>query len=146
MPLHASKWYYCRSSAEVVVIGDLEKLTNKLLLDIVVVLGKRQRNDLLASRVYAERYSDRRRPKRKAFQALTTTGAVEFKNYFGRKPIYSVRIQKNPESSICQINNATTAKSFIHKILKNKSRYYSFRTQIHQELFLDDFQKRVIFC
>lgn len=128
------------------------------LVDMVFVLGYCERNTLLASRIYAARYPNRRHPDRAAFISLlerfTNTGTVSYKKRNRAKYVLTEEnqflvlgcVEENPSSSVREISRLTDlSKSSVYRILK-MHKYHPYSIQLHQELFERDFEKRLYFC
>ncbi|KAJ8950566.1 hypothetical protein NQ318_015699 [Aromia moschata] len=94
-------------------------LTQEEMVDMVFVLGACHRNPLLASRVYAQRYPDRRHPRKYSFQLVldrfVNTGSIQHikrnrsNNVVTEENEFLVLgcIQENPETSVRQISHTT---------------------------------------
>lgn len=133
-------------------------LTREEMIDMVFVLGECDRNPLLSSRVYAQRYPGRIHPRRKAFQQVLdrflNTGSIVHSKRNRQKTIATeeneflvlLSILENPQTSVRQISHTTgISATSIHRLIKKNS-YHPYRIQIHQELLEVDFQRRLEFC
>lgn len=111
-------------------------LTREELVDMVFVLGECNRNPLLASRVYAQRYPARRHPRRERFQDLlqrfVNTGNVQFNKRNRTKPTtteeneFLVLGNMHPYVSVREITNATGMSSSSVQRIKKKYKYHPF--------------------
>lgn len=134
-------------------------LSGEEMVDMIFVLGECQRNPLLASRVYAQRYPERRHPQTVSFQKLlerfvNSAGSVAYstKNYNGRvvneenEFVVLGSVQENPRVSTREISRTTgISATSVRRILK-KHKYHPFHIQLHQELRQRDFAVRQEFC
>lgn len=128
------------------------------LVDMIFVLGETDRICLLAARMYAARYPERRHPDEKSFRNLLNrfieTGSVNYKKQERTKPIMNeenelsviLTATEHPNMSQKDIGEATgiTERS-VQRILK-KNRYHAYHIQLHQALSNADFQFRSEFC
>jgi Helix-turn-helix domain (DUF4817) len=60
------------------------------LIDMIFILGESDRNCLLASRIYSQRYPDRRHPDERSFRKVLTrfieTGCINYSKHERIKP------------------------------------------------------------
>ncbi|KAJ8911973.1 hypothetical protein NQ315_003251 [Exocentrus adspersus] len=128
------------------------------LVDMIFILGESLKNCFLASRLYAQRYPERRHPDRRSLQNLlerfTQTGHTEY-----TKPVRnrSVRTEENELAVLLQVteNPSTSQKAIgdavgvsettVQRILK-ENRFHAYHIQFHQELLEGDFDLRIDFC
>lgn len=128
------------------------------LVDMIFILGESQKNCFLASRIYAERYPERRHPDKRSLQNLmerfSQTGKVEYPKPVRDKPVRTeekeldvmLQVVENPSVSQENVADAlNVSKSTVQRVLK-QNRFHAYHIQFHQELFEEDFQKRVEFC
>lgn len=133
-------------------------LSREELIDMVFILGECQRNPLLSSRVYAERYPDRNHPQAASFarvlERFITTGKVDYNLKSYVKPVINeeneflvlASVQENPLTSTRELSRLTEiSKASVHVILK-KYNYHPYHTQLHQELRQRDHAVRMEFC
>lgn len=129
------------------------------LVDMVYCLGECERNCLLASRVYRQRYPERRKIQVYSFEKLKerfeNSGNVAYplKKMFNR-PVMNeeneflvlASIQENPHLSTRQLSRETAiSKSSVNRIIR-KHRYHPYHISLHQELHGNDFVNRIRFC
>lgn len=133
-------------------------LTQEELVDMIFVLGECERNPLLASRIYAQRYPERRHPQNASFRTVlerfVTTGSVQKKKR-NRNSIVATEerefhvvalLQENPHRSIREISKTVEiSATSVYRIVK-KHKYHPYHIQLHQELLDIDFQRRQEFC
>ncbi|KAJ8933121.1 hypothetical protein NQ318_022559 [Aromia moschata] len=132
-------------------------LTQEEMVDMVFVLGACHRNPLYALRVYAQRYSDRRHPRKYYFQLVldrfVNTGSIEHIKQNRPNTIVTEEnkflvlgcIQENPETSVRQISHTTgISATSVHRII-TKHKYHPYHIQLHQELLDVDFPRREAF-
>lgn len=125
---------------------------------MIYVIGECFGNCFLASRVYAQKFPDRRHPDTRTLQNLKErfdrTGSVAYEKKTRSKPVLhdqnelaiSLAVVENPEISIRQLSrDLEVKKSSVAKCLKS-NKFHPYHAQLHQELTGDDFQKRVTFC
>lgn len=128
------------------------------MVDMVYVLGASDNNCLLATRLYLERYPDRRQPSRKSFQKLMNrfnrTGSVNYTKTERRKTVLTeenqlntlLAIEENPTVSTRALaDQLDITRSSLRAILK-LHKFHPFHVQLHQELNEQDFLNRVTFC
>lgn len=127
--------------------------------NMIYILGECNKNPLLASRVYAERYPDNRKPRSEAFEKLmhrfNETGNVAYSKKIVQNSITTseenvlnvlLAVEENPQSSIKQIEDVTNVGEFsVRKILK-KHKFHPYHLEIHQELLERDYANRLNFC
>lgn len=128
------------------------------LINMIYALGAADENCLLASRLYASKYPDRRHPQVKCFTTLKDrferTGSIHYEKKSRAKPILneenqldvSLAVVENPDLSVREISrNLNISKTSVSKSLKN-NKFHPYHMQLHQELIEADFAKRVQFC
>lgn len=128
-------------------------------VDMVFVLGECEQNDFLASRVYAQKYPDRRHPDKRMFRRLLekqqTTGNVAYAKAIRKKPILGEEqheffvvgsVVEDPHTSQRSVSRATgISRSSIQRLLR-KNNFHPYKIQFHQTLYPADFEKRLEFC
>lgn len=132
--------------------------TQEELVDMIFILGECHQNPFLASRIYTERFPNRRHPQEASFRKLLerfrNSGHVQYpKKVFNNPVVHEENeflvlgaVQENPTASVREISNTfDISKSSVHRILK-KHRYHPYHVQLHQELLEGDFERRRIFC
>lgn len=128
------------------------------LADMVLIMGECLKNSLLASRVYKERYPQRRAPQPSAFARLlerfSTTKCVKYKTIVKPKPTLTeynelqvmAAVVENPRRSLKDISSVVNiSKTSVRRVLK-KYKFHPYRIQLHQLLNADDFRMRRNFC
>lgn len=127
--------------------------------DMIFVLGECMQNTLLASRIYIQKYPERRHPDRNVFERIKqifhNNGDIKYKILQKRKCIteneeneYSVigSLIENPHSSQRKISrDCGISRSSVQRILK-KYKYYPYRIQLHQLVTNNDANRRLEFC
>jgi hypothetical protein len=133
--------------------------TKRELIDMIYILGKAEKNTLLAQRIYGMKYPDGCLPPKHSFDDLKERfDERDDLEYMKRKILNSsvtnkekemevlFHIQDNPHISSREMAVlAETSKSSANKITK-KYLYHPFHIELHQELHGDYFEKRVNFC
>ena len=128
------------------------------LVDMIFVLGESEKNCLLASRIYATRYPDRRHPEEKSFRRLllrfVETGNVLYKKEERAKSVTNeenellvlLTVTEDPNISQSKIGEAVDmSERSVQRILK-KNRCHAYHIQLHQALTDIDFHRRTEFC
>lgn len=129
------------------------------LVDMIFLLGECQKNCLLASRVYKERFPNKlRHPREESFRILLErferTGNVSYEKQERAKPVtheenevmIMTAIVENPHTSSRQLStNLDISRTSIQRIIK-KHKFHPYHIQLHQELLDADYQKRLTFC
>lgn len=138
----------------------MSNFTTLEMVNMIFILGECARNCLLASRVYAERYPNiERKPRPEAFEKLlrrfVETGSVAYKKRMViNKPVINeenelrvlLAVQENHHVSQTGIFQQTGVKeTSVRRILK-KFKYHPYHIELHQELYEDDFLRRITFC
>lgn len=136
----------------------MNRYNREELADMIFILGEAERNCLLASRIYAQRYPDRRHPDSRSLKKLLKrfqeTGGTNYKKPNKSK---SVRTEENTLSVMLAVNeNPSTSQREVSEIVGISERsvqrtlkelkYHGYHIQLHQELIDADFEKRVNFC
>lgn len=133
-------------------------LTQQEMTDMVFVLGECQKNPLLASRVYAQRFPDRRHPQeisfRRLLQRFIESGQIKYARRGGPSTVITEEneflvlgsVQENPYVSSREITSTCDlSRTSVQRIL-HKHGYHPYHIQLHQELLDQDFERRRVFC
>ena len=129
------------------------------LNDMLFILGECSRNCLLASRVYKERYPNRRAPRAVAMERLktrfTTQNRIDYKAAAQTKPILDnennhfdvlLSVTENPQVSATELSNQLNiSRTSVGRILKSHGQH-PYHPIKQQELLPQDYQCRVRFC
>lgn len=128
------------------------------LVDMIFVLGESEKNCMLASRIYAAQYPERRHPEEKSFRRLlerfVETGSVAYKKEERTKPVTNeenelavlLTVTEDPRTTQNNIAKAIDiSERSVQRILK-KHRFHAFHIQLHQALSDADFENRLQFC
>lgn len=133
--------------------------SNEELVNMIYVLGEAEKNCLLASRIYKQKYPLARHPRPEAFENVRSrfernlSVAYVAKSYVHRHttnedaelPVL-LAIEENPHLSVRQIALAQDiSKSSVHRIIR-KYKYHPYHLCLHQSLQEHDFQNRIDFC
>lgn len=128
------------------------------LIQMIYALGEADRNCLLGSRIYKQRFNELRQPSVKAFEKLKArfeaTGNVAYPK--PNKEPYKIgeneklnvllAIEENPEVSCRELEaRLDISKSSVNRTIKIH-KYHPYHMSLHQELHGDDFYRRVNFC
>lgn len=125
---------------------------------MIFVLGNCDKNCLLASRVYATQFPERRHPDPICFARLLErfieTGSVDYKKEERTKPATNdekqlavlLTVAENPNISQARVGEeAEISERSVQRILK-MHRFHAYHIQLHQAMSENDFQCRVQFC
>lgn len=137
----------------------MSRFPNNELVDMVFILGECLRNPLLASRVYRERYPDRRHPDVTAFENLlarfvSSGGSVAYSKPSRdrsvlsehNKEIIMTALVENPRRSAKQIGEISeVSRTSVWRTIKSVH-FHPYRFQKHQKLLGDDRLSRLGFC
>lgn len=128
------------------------------LIDMVFVLGESEKNCLLASRLYATRFPDRRHPRQESFNKLLerflATGSVDYKKEERASTArteeteLAVLLTVTEDPNISQAHVAEqvgVSERSVQRILK-ENKFHAYHIQLHQALSENDFQRRIEFC
>lgn len=128
------------------------------LVDMIFVLGASDKNALLATRIYQQRFPDRRQPHKKVFQKVMerfeTTGSVVYSKRSRAKRTLNeenelntlLAVTENPHIGQRPLSHQVdVARSTVQRILK-VNKMHPFHIQLLQELFPADYQRRLDFC
>lgn len=132
--------------------------SNEEMINMTFILGECAQNCLLASRVYRQRYRDRRHPRKEAFERLksrlVTSGTVKYKAHTYPKTIATEEnemmvlqaVIEDPNVSLRTLsNNLNISIRSVQRLLK-KNRFHPYKIQLHQELLPIDHNIRLKFC
>lgn len=128
-------------------------------IDMIMIIGQCEENCLLASRVYTQKFPERKHPDRRVFERLLRdfrgTGSVAYAKARRRTVFVGnedtemnilCTIIENPHISQRQISqNMNVSRRSIGRIIK-KYKYHPYRTILHQALSNEDFDNRLDFC
>lgn len=127
-------------------------------IDMIWILGECQKNAFLASRVYRQRYPERRHPQKDTFENLKNrfdrTGTVKYEKHSRDATAVTVdneykvmiSIVEDPNVSTRQLSNQLDiSNTTIRRIIK-KNKYHPYHIQLHQELLPRDFARREEYC
>lgn len=128
------------------------------LIDMVYTLGECHKNCFLASRVYREKFPDRRSPDLRTFQKLRErfdrTGTVKYEKLLRAKTVTTAEngfnviasAVEDPHSSTAELSSSLEiSQSSVKKILKQNG-FHPYRMQVCHGLSATDYQNRVNFC
>lgn len=128
------------------------------LISMIYVIGECYGNCLLASRIYAQKFPNRRHPDNRMLQILKErfdrTGSVGYEKRTRTKSVLNeentlavtLSVVENPEISVRQISRALDiSKSSVGQCIK-QNKFHPYHPQLHQELNEQDFEKRITFC
>lgn len=128
------------------------------MVDMIYVLGASDKNALLAKRQYQERYPERRQPERKTFEKLMErfqrTGSVAYNKNTRKKRVLTeenqlnvlLTVAENPHIGQRSISlEVDVEQRSVQRILK-AHKMHPYHIQLFQELFPEDYQRRLEFC
>lgn len=128
------------------------------MINVIYVLGECSKNCLLASRVYRERYPNRRHPNERAFLRLKerfdTSGNVSYQPHALPKRVFNedneflvmTNLVENPNTSTRKLSTELDiSRRTIGRIIK-KNKFHPYKIQMHQELLERDFPIRINIC
>lgn len=134
------------------------KYTIQESIDMIYILGECLKNCLLASRVYKERFPDRRHPDARSFQKLMDrfdrTGTVKYEKHDRVKPVLNEENEFNIIASVVEDPHRSSAdisdllhigQTSVKNILK-KHKFHPYHVQLNQALQGQDFENRINFC
>ncbi|KAJ8910240.1 hypothetical protein NQ315_002564 [Exocentrus adspersus] len=103
------------------------------LTSMIYVIGSCEENCFLASRVYAQRFPERRHPDSRSLENLrerfNRTGSVAYEKQTRTKTVL------NEENALA-----------ISLAINPRNKFHPYHFQLHQELIENDFERRIIFC
>lgn len=128
-------------------------------VNMIYVLGECDRNCLLASRCYAQKYPGERHPPAASFERLKerfeTTGSVNYTKLMREQRVTNeenalmvvAAVVENPHQSTREISQQIVDMSHtsVHRILKS-NKFHPYHIQKHQKLFPRDLENRMQFC
>lgn len=133
-------------------------LSTEEMVDMTFILGECHRNWSLASRVYKERYPDRRCPQENSFRRLlerfVSTGNVKYTAPVRGKTVTNeeneflvmATVVDDPHVSQRTLSSDLGISSrSIRRILK-KNNFHPYKVQLHQEILPADYEVRRNFC
>lgn len=134
-------------------------LIQEEMVNMVYILGECEKNCFLASRVYAQRYTNSRNIRPESFEKVKErfeqTGNVHYKKRevinkttINEENEYEVLqcVVENPQASTREIEvDLGISRSSVNRILK-KHKYHAYHIELHQELYDRDYAKRVTYC
>lgn len=128
------------------------------LVDMTFIIGESQRNCLLASRLYAERYPNRRHPQVCSFSRLlerfVASGNVKYKPVCQQKDVTNEDNQFQVLQAVVEkpsVSQRTISAQLgvsqrsVGRILK-QNKFHPYKIQLSQELLPLDYNKRKEFC
>lgn len=128
------------------------------LVDMIWILGECHKNCLLATRIYSERFPERRKPNKNAFikamNRFNRTASAAYEKKVRIKTVVNeenefnalLSITENPHTSTRIISREQEiGRTSVRRII-SKNKLHPFHIQLHQELINDDFLQRVTFC
>lgn len=129
------------------------------LVDMLLAAGRAEENMYEASRLYAERFPDRRHPKANVFSRLLErvreTGIVDYKKPEFRNPrvchqenenLVMQCVVENPHISTRSIaEQLDMSQSSVSRIIR-KNNFHPYKMIVHQELSQNDYELRIQFA
>lgn len=128
------------------------------LIEMIYILGESERNSFLASRLYAQRYPDRRHPKPEAFESVKErferTGSIKYEKKERTKPITGeeneimvlTSIVEDPHTSTRKVSRQLNiSQTSVSRVIR-KHKFHPYHIKLAQELDEGDFQNRLNFC
>lgn len=128
-------------------------------VDMVLCIGECLENCLLASKVYAQKYPDRRHPQKEVFERLLNrfhaTGNVAYEKVNKNKTVIGdnvneldvlLSVTENPNISTRKISvELEISQTSVCRILKT-NHFHPYHIQLHQHLTEQDYGNRLNFC
>lgn len=149
---------HCQCSVESVINNTKMDFSLEELTDMLWVLGECSRNCLLATRVYHQRFPERRPPPKTSFEKLmerfNRTGSVKYESHEKPKTITTEDMElsvllttyDDPHLGTRDIaRRQSISRRSVQRIL-HKYKMHPYHIQLHQELINNDYQRRVAFC
>ena len=127
-------------------------------IEMIYILGECSKNCLLASRVYGERFPDRRHPDARSFQRLMDrfdrTGTVKYEKHERAKPVTNeenefnviATVVEDPQRSTADLSNLLDIGQTSIKNNPKKRKFHPYHMQLNQALEGQDFENRINFC
>lgn len=128
------------------------------MVQMVYSLGESDGNCLLASRLYEQKFPERRHPDQRAFRALKIrfeeTGKVFYRKFERACPVtndentlnIALHITENPHVSTRILSRELEISQSSVSRMVRKCNYHPYHMQLMQELTERDFPKRMRFC
>lgn len=130
------------------------------LVDMTYALGAAERNTLLASRIYAQWYPERRHPQTQVFEKLKDrferTGSVTYEKHERIKPatndennmMVALSVVEMPQKSTRQLARELPigiSATSVNRILRSEH-FHPYHIQLLHELQPEDYERRLAFC
>lgn len=128
------------------------------MVDMVYVLGESERNPLLATRIYAQKYPVRRHPRPRDFEKVQErferTGSVQYEKRIRGRPategenehLVLQSVVENPHtSSRCLSKELQIPQTSVSRITR-KNKFHPYHVELVQSLNDNDFIERQNFC
>lgn len=126
------------------------------MVDMIFIFGEAQKNALLATRLYVQRYPERRHPRQEAFvrvaERFINSGSVcypkQTRTMADEESEFQVvaSLLENPKVSTRELSaNLDLNRSTIRRFIK-KNKFHPYHIEQHQALTEIDFQNRETFC
>nr|CAH7719231.1 unnamed protein product [Callosobruchus chinensis] len=134
------------------------QLNTQEMVDMIYILEEYLKNSLLASRVYKERFPDRRHPDPRSFERVMDrfdrTGTVKYEKQERRKRVVNednefdvlATVVEDPHSSTSEISHDLGIGQISVKRILTKNNYHPYHVQLNQALEGQDFENRMDFC
>ncbi|KAL3273265.1 hypothetical protein HHI36_014719 [Cryptolaemus montrouzieri] len=132
--------------------------TQEEIINMIYCLGEGERNCLLASHIYSQRYPNSRHPRKEAFERLKErferTGQVGYEKNERAKRVLNkensmqvaLSVVENPHVSTRDVSrDLGISQTSVSRILR-KEKFHPFHVQVHQQLEPLDFGRRLDFC
>ncbi|KAL3276301.1 hypothetical protein HHI36_024199 [Cryptolaemus montrouzieri] len=118
------------------------KFSKEEMVDMTFILGECDRNSLLASRVYAQRFPDERQSDARCFEKLLIK-FIETGNINQLSVLLTVT--EDPNKSQREISQVTyISQTFVQRILK-VNKFHAFHVRLHQKPNYQDYENRINF-
>lgn len=128
------------------------------LVNMIYAIGESNGNCFMASRLYAQKFPEARRPNERSLIKLKDrferTGSVAYEKTSRTKTVLNednqlaiaLTVVENPEISVRKIStNLEMKKSSVNNCLLAQ-KFHPYQVQLHQELSDNDFERRMLFC
>lgn len=132
--------------------------TKEELVDMIYISGEADRNSVLASRIYRQRFPNRRQPSCATFRSLlekfNRTGSVHYEKHRRVKRVTGENnelailqsVIENPNISSRKISEQIAiSQTSVSKVLR-RHKFHPYHIQRVQELNENDFLSRINFC
>src|ERR1700729_1261998 len=132
--------------------------TQAEMVDMIFVLGSSDKNTLLAKRLYQQRFSERRQPERRTFEKLMerfqATGSVAYNKINKEKRTQTeenqlnvlLAVTENPHIGQRPISRQVDVERRTVQRILRANNMHPYHIQLLQELFPEDYQRRLEFC